>query len=131
MDTDVFSDGFNAKLLKFCTLYYHPNSLAVDAFSADWSALGCLWLCPPVSLLIKTAKRIRSSKCEGVIVFPVWKTSTFYNFFFEEGVPKPPFQLIKLWHPYIFQNENARKTPLFGQVPFEFAAFYFNTKNGL
>lgn len=128
LEVDMFSDGNNARLPKFCSLYYAPGTLAVDAFTIIWETLGCLWLCPPVSQLIRICHRIRKSKCHGILVLPVWKTSNFYNLFFDDsGLPKEPFTLIKLWHPYIIQNENARHTALFGSVPFEFAALEFNT----
>ncbi len=128
METDMFADASNRRLKKFCSLYYSPDTWAVDAYSACWKSLGFLWLCPPVSCLIKTHWRIMCSECEGVLVLPVWKTSSFYGLFFEgEMVPKPPFVLVRLWHPYIIQNENARRTPLFGSVPFSFAALYFST----
>jgi hypothetical protein len=126
-ETDMFSDGLNARLPKFCTQYFYPGSLAIDAFSVEWEHLGMIWMCPPISLLVKVHFRINSCRCRGVIVLPVWKTSNFFNLYFKKGVPRRPFSLVKLWHPYIFQNENARKTALFGQVPYSFAALAFNT----
>ncbi len=123
---DVFAAHDNNKLPIFCSYYYHPDAYATEAFSLNWGNFGCMWLCPPVSLLIKTHKRIIAAKCRGVICFPVWTTATFYNFFFDaQGNPKPPYKLVKMWHPYIIQNEGARNTALFGRVPFQFAACFF------
>ena len=128
--TDVFAAHDNAKLPRFLSLYYHPNALATDAFAVNWDSLGCMWLCPPISLLIKTHRKIIRTNCSGVICFPVWTTATFYNFFLDQqGNPKPPYKLVKLWHPYIIQNEGARGTALFGRVPFQFMACYFENLN--
>lgn len=68
------------------------------------------------------------SQVERVLIFPLWKTASYYNIFFKNESPKQPFILIETWSPYIVQNENARNTALFGQVPFSFVALYFDTK---
>jgi hypothetical protein len=128
-EIDMFADSKNARCKKFCSLYYDAETSAIDAFSINWSVLGCMWLCPPVSALIRTHKRILESTCEGVLIIPVWKTSSFYNLFFKnDSTPQKPFHVVKLWSPYICQNENAKNTALFGQVNFQFAALYFNQR---
>jgi len=126
-DTDLFADCYNKRVERFCSLYFVPGTFAVDAFSVSWADLGMLWICPPISLLPQIHFRISNSKCRGVIIFPLWFTSSYLGFFFEKGtVPKPPYQLIKKWRPYVIQNENATNTALFGAVPFEFVALFFN-----
>jgi hypothetical protein len=128
LDVDLFADNLNKRLPRFCSLYYSEGTEGVDAFASCWKEKGHLWLCPPVSLLIKVAQRIRNAECKGILVLPVWETSSYFNLFFQNDLqPLPPFQLITLWHPYIIQNEEARKTPLFGNVPFQFAALKFDT----
>jgi hypothetical protein len=129
LETDMFADEHNARLEKFCSLYYSAKALAVDAFSTNWKEMGFMWLCPPVSLLIKIHQRICISECEGLLIMPLWKSSSFYNLYFDATESaKHPFQVIYKWHPYIFQNENARKTALFGDVPFMFGALTFCTR---
>jgi len=125
---DMFADSFNRKCEKFCSLYYHEDSRAVDAFSISWEEKGNLWLSPPVKDLIRCHKRITSCECKGVIIMPVWYTSSYLHFFMEtDEKPKMPFVLIKKWHPYILQNEGATNTALFGFTPFWFVALGFNT----
>jgi len=124
--SDIFADSLNKKLPVFISKYYEKGCYGVDAFACDWP--GVAFCCPPTTLLARVAKRIRSSKCQGIIVFPDWPASDFYNAFFEaNNVPKQPFQLVKEFHPYIFQNENAKNTPLFGHTAFKFYVLYFNT----
>jgi hypothetical protein len=126
--TDLFADKFNSKCAQFCSLYYQEGSLAVDAFSIPWGPLGFLWICPPVSALIRIQRRITTSACQGVIILPVWKTANFYTLYFDSNdEPLWPFTCLRKWSPYIIQNENAKNTALFGQVNFMFAALLFNT----
>jgi hypothetical protein len=128
LDIDMFADNLNKKLPRFCSLYYADGTEGVDAFASCWKHKGNLWLCPPVSLLVRVANRIRSTECKGILILPVWKTASYFSLFFGDNLtPRHPFHLITLWHPYVIQNEEARKTPLFGNVPFKFAALSFNT----
>jgi len=127
-DTDAFADSNNARIRRFISKNFEPGSYAVDAFSNPWP--GMVWVCPPTSLLKRVAKRIRLSPCKGVVLVPVWPASEFYNDFFSaHGTVKDPFVLIRYISPYIFQNENATDTALFGVTLFKFAVLYFNTLN--
>lgn len=82
---------------------------------------------PPTSLLKRTAKRIRTSNCKGVILVPHWPASDFFNEFFgASGTIKEPFIHIKDIQPYIYQNEHAKNTAMFGFTTFKFAVLYFN-----
>jgi len=123
---DVFADFSNKKLPNFISKYYEQGSYGVDAFACVWP--GVAYVCPPTSLLVRVANRIRKSKCKGILILPNWPASDFYNSFFSaNNQVKLPFQLIKEFRPYIFQNEGARNTPLFGITNFTFFVLYFNT----
>lgn len=123
---DVFADCSNKKLPIFIGKYYEEGCWGVDAFSCKWP--GISYVCPPTKLLVRTANRIRKSKCQGIIIFPNWPASDFFTTFFASNFQvRPPFRLVKEFHPYIFQNEGARNTPLFGITPFSFFVLYFNT----
>jgi len=126
-EIDVFADEFNTKTSKFISRFYTPEAFAVDAFSHDWE--GMAWVCPPVSLLSRAAKRISSSQCQGIIVVPDWPASQFFNDFFESDYSvRQPFQFHYKCRPYIYQNENARNTALFGRITFDIYFLYFNTR---
>jgi len=128
-DTDLFADQNNRRVEKFCSLYYCEATEAVDAFSTTWGTLGKLWLCPPVSALSDVFHRIMATPCEGIVCLPVWEASNFYSLYFKKNHEvREPFVLMKLWKPFIVQNEGARNTALFGTTPFYFAALYFNKK---
>jgi len=87
------------------------------------------WVCPPVSLLQRVAKRIRNSKCQGILVVPDWPASQFFPDFFKPNYDiKEPFKFISKKRSYIYQNEGARNTPLFGRINFDMYFLYFGTK---
>lgn len=125
LEIDLFTSEINARLPKFFSEFYHEKSLGVEAFSHVWD-IGSLWICPPIKLLPNVAKRIRSCNCEGVVILPNWPTSNFYCDFFKDNSPKPPFKLVRIFNPFIYQNQNA-KSALCGKVEFKFLALYFNT----
>ena len=127
-DTDLFADGNNRRTERFYSLFYAEETSGVDAFAQDWAQLGKLWICPPVSKLIKVHQRIYTTRCEGMVVFPEWETSSFLRCYLEEsGAAKPPYKIVWRWRPYIVQNENAKNTALFGYSNFNFLALSFNT----
>ncbi len=127
-DYDLFASYDNAKVSNYCSQYYQAAASNLEAWSLDWEKLGMMWVCPPVSELINVAKRITTSRCRGVLCMPLWKTATYYAVYFDSfGNIKEPFVIVKVWHPYITQNEGARNTPLWGHTQFPFAALFFCT----
>jgi hypothetical protein len=125
-EVDLFADSGNKRLNKYVTEFYDPNAMAMDAFTIRWNFMA--WVCPPVSLLSRVINRIRSSKCQGVLIVPNWPASSFCPLIFDaQGSCKCPFRFIKEFRPYILQHENCRNTPLFGYTQFSFFALFFDT----
>ncbi len=124
-ELDLFADQKNRKTVSFVSKYYHPDCKAVDAFTTEWK--GMCWICPPTSLICQVIKRIKSSKCQGLLIVPDWPASDYYCEIFDKKDLVQPFSYLKVFKPYIFQNEGARNTPLFGITSFNFFAIYFNT----
>ena len=122
---DLFADVNNRKIKSFVSNFYHPDAVATDAFSIPW--VGVCFICPPVALLLAVIRRIKNSRCEGVLVFPNWPASDFYCEIFQPHGTVSPFRLVEEFAPYIIQNEGATHTPLFGKTSFTFFAVYFNT----
>ncbi len=126
-DFDLFASHDNAKVPNFCSRYFQPSAQAIEAWALNWDTLGVLWVCPPVSELIKVYKRVTTSRCKGVVILPLWPTASYYALFFDiHAKPKKGFTLAKSWFPFIVQNEGAKNTPLRGHVPFPFVALEFN-----
>ena len=125
-DIDLFADANNKRVPRYVSKFYDEHAVATDAFSIPW--VGMCWICPPASALIRIARRITSSKCQGLVIVPNWPASQFFNCFFtHDNTPRPPFRFIKEFRPFIIQNEQASQTPLLGYTLFSFFALYFDT----
>ena len=74
---DRFADNRNKKLPRFNSRFYHQNSEAVDSFTQDWSN-EVNWVVPPIYLINRVLDYARLSKAELVLVFPLWKSATFW-----------------------------------------------------
>jgi len=125
LEIDAFASRSNTRLQRFYSEEWEEGAAGTNAFAQDWSS-GMLWLSPPIKLLIKCAKRIRRSRCQGIIILPRWTTATFYCYFFEGQKVKPPFIYIKDFQPFIYQNQGA-ESALKDRVEFSFIALYFKT----
>jgi hypothetical protein len=125
LTTDVFSNENNARLPIFFTELYSERSAGTNSFAQKWET--GLWLCPPIKLLVQTAREIRRRKnCKGVLTVPDWPTSHFYGAFFRSNKePREPFVIVDAISPYIYQNQGA-KGALNGRVSFKMFILYFN-----
>ena len=74
---DRFADDKNAKLERFNSRYFCPNTEAVNAFACDWHS-EVNWLCPPIKLIGDTIKHARECKSKGILLVPFWESSYFY-----------------------------------------------------
>lgn len=122
LQIDAFASASNARLRRFYSEFCKHSCEGTNAYAQCWENV-ILWCSPPVSELVYLANEIKRRKCEGVVILPDWKTSTFYNHCFQNGFPVHPFQLIKRFLPFVSQNQ-AAKAGLEG-TKFYFFALYF------
>ena len=74
---DRFADDKNAKLNRFNSKYFCPNTEAVNTFSCNWNG-EFNWLCPPINLIGDTIKHAAECKCKGILMIPLWESAYFY-----------------------------------------------------
>ena len=124
---DPFASTSNARCERFFSRYAYPGSSAVDAFSVDWSD-ECLFVCPPIGKLIASWKKIVSStNVSGVIILPVWKSSTFWPVFFPDGNHCFwPAQSVETFDPSI-QLGQFYAGVMNGKNDYLFVAVFFDT----
>ena len=75
----LFADNNNKKCKRFCSRYWCPGVLKVDAFSFDWTGERCLMV-PPTYLISRCIKHFLASKSKvsGVLVVPFWPSALFW-----------------------------------------------------
>ena len=73
---DRFATAANAQPLRgeyagrFCTQYFHPDALWVDALSAPWAPGEVNWAFPPPHLLGSVILQFRSCQATGTLIVP-------------------------------------------------------------
>ena len=81
---DKFANMNNTKLLRLNSLYWNPGSIAVDAFTSDWSGENN-WLVPPVSMASRVINHLIKSNSVGTSVVPKWPSSSSWLLLFHTG----------------------------------------------
>ena len=66
---DRFADNKNAKLKKFNSKFWGPDTSQVDAFTIGWENDNN-YLVPPTYLVLKVIKYLQSFKGQGTLVVP-------------------------------------------------------------
>ena len=74
---DCFASYYNAKVSRFFSRFWNPNTAGVDALAQDWSKENCL-LVPPVLLIPSVLRHLYLCKGRGALVFPWWPSSPFW-----------------------------------------------------
>ena len=82
---DRFANMNNTKLLRLNSLYWNPGSIAVDAFTSDWSGENN-WLVPPVSMVSRLINHLIKSNSVGTSVVPKCPSSSFWLLLFHTGL---------------------------------------------
>ena len=77
-DTDLFASPLNAKLPCYVAWQPDPKTLAVDAFTLDWSKYNLLYCFPPFSVIARVLQKILQSQATAILVLPDWATQFWY-----------------------------------------------------
>ena len=82
---DRFASSMNAKLHKFNSLFWCPESQAVDAFTQNWVGENN-WLVPPIFSVIRCMKHLIFCEAKGTLIVPKWKSAAFWPLIFGKGL---------------------------------------------
>lgn len=122
---DLFASDWNTKCPRFYSNFWCNNTLGIDSFSHDWSG-EVAWVCPPIKLVLKTIRKIRKSRINGVLFVPHWQTADYWlEIFDEQKHLKLPFTKIEVCRPFVIQKQFDYFSPFLGNVKFDFLAVYF------
>lgn len=78
-DFDRFANNFNAQTPKFNSISFCVGSQGIDSFNYSWHD-NVNWLFPPPRLIIKTVNHLKNCKAKGILITPMWKSSTFFPY---------------------------------------------------
>jgi hypothetical protein len=77
---DLFASKTNRKHRQYCTLSLTDSgAMARDAFTIPWNSLTLPLVHPPIPLLLRTLKKIRTEEIRAVVVAPVWLGQPWTN----------------------------------------------------
>lgn len=76
-EIDLFASYSNNKCPRYISYQPDPGCQAVDAFTINWQDL-FFYAFPPFCLILRTLKKIKTDKAEGIVVVPSWSSQPFY-----------------------------------------------------
>ena len=123
---DLFADSSNSKCALFFSDFNCPGTAGINAFAHSWDTHN-LWVCPPVSKILETWRKLSKTDCEGIIIVPAWKSANFWPFLFPKTKTHQMIKVLKYIHPKIIQNQRAM-SPLSGTTTFPFLLIKFVSK---
>ena len=85
-DLDCFASAFTKKAVRFFSRLDVLGTSGVDFFLQKLDPRDSHWLFPPPSRLCEATLHLQEQGVAGVMVVPVWPASSFYSFFWPDGV---------------------------------------------
>lgn len=94
-DLDLFASRLNKKCNNYVSWYRDPDAYAINAFTLSWFTF-FFYAFPPVTMILKTLRKIIRDKATGIVVVPLWPTQPWY----------PLFKRLLISRPLIFEPRN-------------------------
>ena len=79
-EIDLFASNINTKCSPFILWFLDPEAESVDAFTRS-SENDYFYAFPPFALALRTLKKIKTDKAEGVVVLPLWPSQPWFPLF--------------------------------------------------
>jgi len=124
---DLFASSHNAKCEKYYSNFYCAGTSGIDAFSHQWDD-EIAWICPPIKEVVRTIRKLKTSKVAGVLLVPEWKTADYWvEIFDSKGSLLWPFTCSEICRPFIIQRVHDFRSPFSGRAKFNFLKIGFST----
>lgn len=79
---DRFASISNRKTVRFNSLFWNPDSEAIDAFTQNWTNDNN-WLVPPIYSVVRTIKHLIAQRARGTLIVPRWVSAAFWPYIFD------------------------------------------------
>jgi hypothetical protein len=127
---DLFATRKNAKCSKFYTRSWERGCSGVDSFAQSWAG-ECAFAAPPVSLVMRTIRKIAVTAMSGVLVIPLWKNAKFWTFAFRDGAHlNEMFFHVQIVRMYTLAWEFAMKKDVIGGKEIQFLVIKISNIRG-
>ena len=109
---DCFASHTTKQLHRFCSSWWNPECLAVDAFTLKWEEEN-LWLSPPFYPIGDVIQKVQQDGCHGTLIVPEWTS--------------------EWWWPLLFKDREECRAPVvtWCYLPREENVFMSGTCNGI
>ena len=87
---DAFTCQFSALLPKYMSWHRDPQAVAQDALLQPWDPVSYMF--PPVPLLPRVIRKIRSQKIRAILVCPQWPSALWWGLM-QDMMVEPPMML--------------------------------------
>ena len=116
---DRFANEQNKKLARYNSMFWTPDTEAVDSFSVHWGGENN-WLVPPICLLLRTLNFLLFCKAAGTVVAPHWPSSPFFPLLFAESSLFAPYivEVLVFKEPSKIYVQGQFKGSIFGSERF-------------
>ena len=74
---DCFASAKTKQLTRYCSRWWNPGCLAVDAFTVSWENEK-VWLTPPICLIFRVLRMLAHCKGHGTLIVPEWKSAPWW-----------------------------------------------------
>ena len=117
---DRFANHKNKKLNRFNSKFWCPGTEAVDAFSQNWSGENN-WLVPPIHLISKTIRYIKTFQCKASLKVPLWESAPFWPLINKNASEQYSFveKSYAFSEPNAFLHKGQYKNSLLGSSKFK------------
>jgi hypothetical protein len=83
-EVDWFASDYNAKLPVFYSRFWNPSCTGIDAFAEYWGDKFGLFV-PPISIIHRVLRKMRTDRAKGLLVVPYWKSAIFWPLLCPDG----------------------------------------------
>ena len=80
---DGFASHTTKQLHRFCSRWWNPECLAVDAFTLKWEEEN-VWLSPPFYLIGDAIEKVQQDGCNGTLIVPEWTSAWWWPLLFKD-----------------------------------------------
>jgi hypothetical protein len=126
---DLFATRDNAKATRFYSRSWEMGTQGVDSFTQNWRG-ECAYAALPVSLVMRTIRKVVITVMSGILIIPLWKNTKFWTFAFRDGIHlNAMFESVQIVRMHTLAWEFLKKD-IIGRKDIQFLAIKIGSVRG-